>query len=239
MTEPVILHELENYIVLFKPAGWFVHSPDDKRAQIQFKDKILTTWFYKNFRKKYFPVHRLDFGTEGLLLWGKSREATGILSSLNRNGQFEKTYHAVVRGYLEPINGKIELPLFSQRFQVDQPSLTDYKTLKRLEFPVQINSPHPTSRYSLLEVRLQSGRWHQIRRHMDQIHHPVIGDQRHGDSHHNRYFRDDLKLPGLLLKAISLKFVDPWTGQPTEYLSPSTERWENVYRLCFQHPNYR
>lgn len=229
MTEPFILHELENYIVLFKPAGWFVHSPDDKRAQVQFKTQILTTWLSKTLGQKYFPVHRLDFGTEGLLLWGKNREATASLSVLNRNGLLEKKYHAVTRGYLDPVDGKIEIPLFSQRFQVDQPSITEYQTLKQLEIPVQINSPFPTSRYSLVEVRLHSGRWHQIRRHMDQVNHPLIGDQLHGDSHHNRYFRDELKLSGLLLRAFSLQFVDPWTEKQLTYNSPITERWEKVF----------
>lgn len=229
MTEPIILHELENYIVLFKPAGWFVHPPDDKRALVQFKNQILTTWFSKTLGEKYFPVHRLDFGTEGLLLWGKNREATASLSALNRHGLLEKKYHAVVRGYMDPVDGKIEIPLFSQRFQVDQPSVTEYQTLKQLEIPVQINSPFPTSRYSLLEVRLRSGRWHQIRRHMDQVNHPLIGDQLHGDSHHNRYFRDELKLSGLLLRAFSLQFVDPWTEKQVIYTSLMTERWGKVF----------
>lgn len=229
--EPVLLEEFENYFILFKPSGWFVHPPEDKRAQKAFKNRILTRWLYHKMGKKCFPVHRLDFATEGILIWAKSPEAAGRLSQMNINGEIEKIYHTVVRGFVEPSEGVIDIPLVTDSSVDEKPCLTEYKTLKQIELPFQINSRFPTSRYSLMEVRLHTGRWHQIRRHFNRISYPIIGDREHGDSHHNRFFRDELQIPGLLLKAVSLKFIDPWDQSSKTFSCPSTPLWEKAYRL--------
>lgn len=229
--DPFVVEEFENYFILFKPAGWFVHPPEDKRALKAFQNRILTKWLWSQRKTKSFPVHRLDFGTEGLLIWAKSSEAAGVLSELNQSGQIRKFYHAVCRGYVEPEEGTIEIPLDTDSSPDEKASRTDYQTLQRLELKAQINSKFPTSRYSLLEIRLHTGRWHQIRRHFNRISHHLIGDREHGDSHHNRYFRDQLKISGLLLKAYKLEFQDPWGQTLRTFLCPMTPTWEQVHRL--------
>jgi tRNA pseudouridine65 synthase len=231
---PQILEEQPNYWVLYKPSGWFVHPPSDRRALKKFSQHILTSWFWRNLKQKAYPIHRLDFATEGLMIWAKSSESAGVLNDLHHGSRLNKTYHAVVRGHTLD-SGLIELPLLSDSHVVAVECLTEYKTLKRMELNAKINSAHPTSRYSLVEVQLKTGRWHQIRRHFNRISHPIIGDREHGDSHHNRYFRDELKIPGLLLKAHRLDFQCPFLDKFQSLNAPVTEKWGSLYSL-FQNP---
>ncbi len=229
-TNPQILEDFENYWLVYKPRGWFVHPPSDKRAFKKFSQKIMTSWFWRNLNCKAFPVHRLDFATEGLMIWAKNSESASILNELHYNERLTKTYHAVVRG--SPADeGVIDIPLLSDSSLETVPCFTKFRTLKRLEIPAQINSPHPTSRYSLMEVKLLTGRWHQIRRHFNRLSNPIIGDREHGDSHHNRYFRDHLKIDGLLLKAERLEFLCPFSGVEKNFQSPMTEPWEKIDSL--------
>lgn len=228
--QPQILEDHEHFWLLYKPTSWFVHPPSDRRALKKFSRSILTSWFWRNLNQKAYPVHRLDFATEGLMIWAKSPESAGALNELHYGSQIKKTYHAVVRGHTLD-SGIIDIPLLSDSSPDAVACLTEYKTLKRVERNVQVNSLHPTSRYSLVEVTLKTGRWHQIRRHFNRISHPLIGDREHGDSHHNRYFRDELKLSSLLLKAHSLEFRNPFSGEQMTFETPLTERWNQVYKL--------
>lgn len=230
---PLILKEEKNYWVVIKPSGWFVHPPSDLRALKQFSENIMTSWFWKNLKIKAYPIHRLDFSTEGLMIWAKDSASAAALNELHFDQRLQKTYHAVVRGFTLD-SGLIDIPLLSDAAPEPVSAVTEYQTLKRLELPVQVHPAHPTSRYSLVEVKLRTGRWHQIRRHFDRIAHPLIGDQEHGDSHHNRYYRDHLKIPGLLLKAERLNFQCPFSGETQSFQTPMTDRWQKIYRL-FQH----
>ncbi|MNL51532.1 tRNA pseudouridine synthase C [compost metagenome] len=82
-----------------------------------------------------------------------------------------------------------------------------------------------------MQVNPVTGRWHQIRRHFDRIAHPLLGDIEHGDSHHNRFFRDELKIKGLCLKASSVQLVHPWNGEMLEISAPSDEKWDQIQDL--------
>ncbi len=233
MESPRILEKTEHYWVVAKPLGWFVHSPEDKRAQTQFRHRIMTRWFESEFNFKPSPIQRLDFLTEGVMIWALNSTAAGILNRLHSQQGFVKTYHAIVRG-LTPDSGLIDLPLASDSSPDEVPCQTLYRRLAAVDWPVQIHSPHPTSRYSWVEVQLKTGRWHQIRRHFNRISHPIIGDREHGDSHHNRYFRDHLGLPSLLLKAHQLDFSCPFTGERRSSLFPLNERWQRLQKLFNQ-----
>lgn len=143
----------------------------------------------------------------------------------------EKTYLAVVRGWLKEEQGLVDIPLELDSSGELAPSLTFYKTLARIELPESVGKKFSTGRYSLLEVRPRSGRWHQIRRHMNRISHPIIGDREHGDSHHNRFFRDRLRIDGLCLWAKELSLRHPVSGSLLHFESPTSEKWQTIYRL--------
>jgi tRNA pseudouridine65 synthase len=87
--------------------------------------------------------------------------------------------------------------------------------LGRVELPHPVGR-YPSARYSLLELRPQSGRKHQIRRHLKHVFHPVVGDTTHGDGRHNRFFRSQLNCHRLLLAALRLELEHPLTGQPLD-----------------------
>lgn len=222
-----ILYQDDYFFAIDKPAGFFVHPPEFSPYPVP-KEKICLHVLRESMKQDVFPVHRLDAPTTGVLLWTTSRDATRELSRLFMDRNMEKTYHAVVRGIVEP-EGVIDLPLEFDGVPVE--ACTTYKRLKVAELPYQVGKKYPTARYSWVEVRPVTGRWHQIRRHFDRIAHPLVGDIEHGDSHHNRFFRDTLDIRGLCLKATSIAFVHPWTKQNLKIEAPLCEKWARVEKL--------
>lgn len=222
-----ILFQDEYFFAIDKPAGFFVHPPEFSPYPVP-KEKICLYHLRKLMGQDVFPVHRLDAPTSGVLLFTMDRSATRELSRLFMERQLTKTYHAVVRGFVEE-QGSINLPLeFNEELVAAH---TDYQRLATVELPFPVGKKYPTARYSLVEVQPVTGRWHQIRRHFDRMAHPLIGDIDHGDTYHNRFFRDHLQIPGLCLKALRVEFKHPWTGEALSIEAPSCERWDKLYRL--------
>lgn len=221
---PIIHFEDESLLILFKPASWFVHPPENPKYRRGLKRRTCVQWLKDVHGIRAFPAHRLDAATEGILVFGKTKEATANLNSQFKNHLVNKKYYAVVRGWLKESSGKIDIPLELDSTGELVACETHYKTIAQIEHAVKISKKHDTSRYSLLEVSPKSGRWHQIRRHMNRISHPIIGDREHGDSHHNRYFRDKLDLNGLCLWAFELGFTHPATAKPVLFTAPTSPR---------------
>lgn len=224
-----ILYQDEYFFAIDKPAGYFVHPPERSPFPVP-REKICLYSLREHFGREVFPAHRLDAPTTGLVLFALSREAAAELGKLFMERRIQKTYQAVARGHLPP-SGVIELPLEIAGFSELMEARTLYKCLKHIELPVAVGKKYPTARYSLLEVQPVTGRWHQIRRHFDRIAHPLLGDIEHGDSHHNRFFRDELKIPGLCLRASTLEFVHPWTQEPMTLKAPPCEKWQKIEKL--------
>lgn len=230
-----IIYQDNYFFAIDKPSGYFVHPPELSPYPVP-KEKICIYVLRQLLKKDVFPVHRLDAPTSGVLLFTTSKFATQKLSHLFMERQMKKTYHAVVRGYT-PAEGKIEIPLEINEGQSTVEACTSYRTLATIELPFAVGKKYPTARYSLVEVEPLTGRWHQIRRHFDRVAHPLLGDIEHGDSHHNRFFRDELKITGLCLKALSIEFVHPWTEQNIKIETPRCEKWEQIYKLFkYAHP---
>lgn len=227
-----ILYKDDFFFAIHKPAGFFVHPPELSPYPVP-REKICLYSLRELFKQEVFPVHRLDAPTSGVVLFALNKPATRDLSRLFMERRISKSYLAVARGHTEP-EGKIDLPLEIAGFTDLQESTTLYKTLKTIELPFAVGKKYPTSRYSLVEVNPVTGRWHQIRRHFDRIAHPLLGDIEHGDSHHNRFFRDQLEIRGLCLKAQSLSFVHPWTEENLTITAPSCDKWEKIFQL-FNH----
>jgi len=224
-----IIYQDEHFFVIDKPAGLFVHPPERSKYPTP-PEKICLYALREKFQQEVFPVHRLDAPTSGLVIFAFNKDATRELSKLFADREMQKTYHAFVRGFTEA-EGSIELPLSIAGFTEPIDAITGYQTLKHLELPVAVGKKYPTSRYSWVEVRPVTGRWHQIRRHFDQIAHPLIGDIEHGDSYHNRFFRDELKISGLCLRATQLEFTHPWSKTPIQIQAPTCEKWQKIQQL--------
>lgn len=204
-----ILFEDEHLIIIDKPAGLLVHRTrqafgEDENALIQLRDQI-GSWVA--------PVHRLDRATSGTLLFAKNEAILPSLKAQFSDRKVEKTYLSIVRGIPSEKENLIDHPLTSERSGKLQEAQTRYKVIAESEIPFNSTGRYPTSRYSLLEVDLMTGRTHQIRRHLAHIRHYIVGDKKHGDNKQNIFFENQFGLTNLLLHAWKLTISHPITGE--------------------------
>jgi tRNA pseudouridine65 synthase len=200
-----ILFEDENLIIIDKPAGLLVHRTrqafgEDENALTMLRDQI-GSWVA--------PVHRLDRATSGALLFAKNDVILPALKAKFMDRTVEKTYYAIVRGIPAIKEDLIDHPLTSERSSKLQEAQTRYKVIAESEIPYNSTGRYPTSRYSLLEVDLLTGRTHQIRRHLAHIRHYIIGDKKHGDNRQNIFFEKQFGLVNLLLHSKEMSFQHP------------------------------
>jgi len=120
-----------------------------------------------------------------------------------------KRYLAVTRGYIEEESWTVDYPLAKEKWLDKKEAITHFKQLAKVEIPVAIGR-YDTARYTLTEAMPETGRRHQIRRHLSHLRHPVIGDKRHGDVKHNTHWREQFGIGRMLLHAQSLQFVHPF-----------------------------
>lgn len=194
-----IIYEDNDFIAINKPCAIMVHPTkitEDKVFLMQLlRDQI---------GQRVYPVHRLDRPTSGVLLFGKHSDAAAEISTLFRNQLVKKEYRAIVRGFMDE-KGIINHPIANKKFAEAQRAVTLYKKLSEINYPAAIG-PYPSARYTYLALFPQTGRRHQLRRHLSHLRHPIIGDKRYGDLKHNKYFAENLGSPYLLLHALQMNF---------------------------------
>ncbi len=207
-TKFTVLAQDSTYIAIDKPSGFHVHQPEYPNKRVS--REVVCLGLLRNQIGQYvYPVHRLDVGTSGILVFALSSESASKFGKAFRENRSQKTYYAVVRGYLKEDKARIEIPLESDSTGELYNAITDYEVVGKVELPYAVGKRYPTSRYSLVKVSPVTGRFHQIRRHFARLSHPVIGDCMHGDSHHNRFFREQLGIQGLMLRASILEIDEP------------------------------
>lgn len=224
-----IFYQDSDILVLKKESGMHVHPPENKLLRVP-REQILLYELKRQINAKLFPVHRLDVATSGLLIMALSSVAASKMCEQFANQTVKKKYKAVIRGYVQE-SGVIDLPLALDSTGEMVPACTHYQSLKQLQLDVQVTPKFPTSRYSLIQVEPQTGRYHQIRRHFNRISCPLIGDSTHGNSHHNRFFREQLKIEGLCLVADYLSFKHPLNNNILEFQLSMDTKWQNIYKL--------
>lgn len=198
-----IIYQDEFMVVINKPNGLMVHrSP----ISISNADTFAIQELRDQLGVFVYPAHRLDRKTSGLLVFALDLENLRILNAQFEAKTITKTYHAIVRGYTEP-EGIIDYPLTNDKGKT-QEAVTRYKTLMKTEVDVPFGQ-HSTSRYSLVEVYPESGRMHQIRKHLAHIHHPIIGDRPHGCNKQNKLFLEKWELREMLLHAVKIEIDHP------------------------------
>ncbi len=220
----VVLYQDDELVAVDKPSGLIVHRT--------YLDRQATAFALQQLRdqlgRHVYPVNRLDKPASGVLLFALDPDAARRAAEAYADKAVEKTYLVVARGH-PPDRGRIDRPLKplrDKRFEAHRtpadealPAITDFRTLARSERPFSVGR-YPTSRYALVEATTRTGRYHQVRRHLNHIHHPVIGDNRHGDYRHNRYVREQLGCARLLLHAAALSMIHPYTGAPLRIEAP-------------------
>ncbi len=223
MTKLTILYQDSNFIAVHKPGGLFVHKSllgDDKDNALKRLRNQLGHWVY--------AAHRLDRATSGVLLFAASPEAAGKMSELFRERRVEKTYHAVVRGYMEG-EGLIQKPIKDEPHLEGQEAVTRFKMLATMELPIPAGR-YDSARYSLVELKPETGRRHQLRKHCRHVFHPIVGDTVYGDGVHNRLWREHLGLRKLMLMARSLAFEHPYTGESISIHAPLEDQVSDLFK---------
>lgn len=241
-----ILYRDDSLVAIHKPAGLLVHRSVLDRHETRFALQILRD----QIGQKVYPVHRLDKGTSGVLLFALDRETGRLLTSQFERGEVAKRYLAIVRGH-PPESGEIDHPLARMADEhsgitasaAAQPAHTRYRRLATVELPIRVDR-YPSSRYALVELHPLTGRWHQLRRHMKHIAHPIIGDATHGKGRHNRLFQELFGHPRLLLAATDMRLAHPVSGQALHLQAALAEDFcDVVERLgwseALSHPAHR
>jgi tRNA pseudouridine65 synthase len=221
-----ILFEDEHYVAINKPNGLLVH-----RTRLAEEKNVFALQLLRDqLGLKLYPLHRLDRGTSGVLLFAKTPEAAAPVVKAFEDRQPEKKYLAIVRGYA-PGTGTIDWPIRPDRdnnLKAPVDAVTHFERLATVELPIPVG-PYQTARYSLVSVTPETGRMHQIRKHLGHIRHYIIGDKKHGDWRHNLMFLEKLNSGSLLLHAVSLKFMHPFTNQEI-FIKAALP--PNLRRLC-------
>lgn len=217
-TDPVldILYRDEHLIAIHKPSGLLVHRTGLDAAEERFAVQILRDQIGRHVH----PAHRIDKGTSGILLFALDRDTAARAGALFEHQQVDKRYIAIVRGH-PAVSGTIDHPLV-RRFDpaerrsaradtLPQPAVTHFRCLATTELPYCVDR-YPSSRYALLELQPETGRRHQLRRHLKHISHPIIGDATFGKGRHNRLFQTLFGSHRLLLACTQLQFAHPISG---------------------------
>ena len=256
-----ILYRDEWLIAVDKPSGLLVHRSPIAAQEERFAVQLLRD----QIGQRVYPAHRLDRGTSGVLLFALDRDIAAALGRQFESRQIDKRYLAIVRGYpavsghidhplvrrLDPIErsrghgagGRDSLPededsetdLADIPTTADAlPALTHFRCLANVELPHSVDR-YPTSRYALVELRPETGRRHQLRRHLKHISHPIIGDATYGKGRHNRLFLRLFDSHRLLLACTGLGLTHPVSGLPLALKAPPSEDFRKVTRALGWH----
>lgn len=200
---PVLLRD-EHLAAFLKPSGLPVHR-GWARDPVTALDLAART-----LRTRIYPIHRLDRGTSGVLLFALTSETAGAMQKLFRAGAIAKSYLTLVRD-TAPESGLIDYAIPNEQ---DGPRVDAVTEFKRLWV-----GDHA----SLVLAHPRTGRLHQVRRHMKHLRNPVIGDTKYGDGRVNRYHRERYGLDRLALHAWKVAFTHPVTGASVLVIAPLSD----------------
>ncbi len=227
-----ILYQDEYLVAVNKPAGMLVHRSWLDRHETQFVMQTLRD----QIGQHVFPLHRLDRPTSGVLLFALSSEVASQVMPMFAEHHFVKTYHAIVRGWIEQ-GDRLDYPLkkeldkvadkFASQEAQQQSAITEYQPLAKVEVP-HSTGRFATSRFGLVEMKPLTGRKHQLRRHMAHLRHPILGDTSHGDGKQNRLFREHYQAHRLMLHASRLQFTHPLTGEAVDIHASFDQVWQQL-----------
>jgi len=199
-----VLYLDESVAVVNKPSGELVHpgwARDGPTSMQRLRDAL---------GARVHPVHRLDRGTSGALVFARTPEAARALRTAWDAGSVQKCYLALVRG-TPPEDGVIDSPVRRGETGAERvPAVTHFQRLKQ----------SPVARCCLVQAEPKTGRLHQVRRHLHHISHPIVGDVNYGDGRVNRLFRAEHGLHRLALHALSIVFPHPDSGAMLPVTAP-------------------
>lgn len=222
VAEPIplrVIYEDPDFVAIDKPAGMVVHAGAGVHSGTVVNALLHRFQTLSALGGDLRPgiVHRLDRYTSGVLLVARNDAAHRALAEQFAGRQVEKTYLALVHGSVRGEHGRIEKPIardpqrrirMTARLERGRAAWTEYRVLRRFE------------RFTFLEVRIGTGRTHQIRVHLSSIGHPVVGDRLYGAP---ASVEGMPPLQRFFLHAHRVRFRHPFSGAPVEIESPLPE----------------
>ncbi len=218
-----VLYEDNDIIVVNKPKGMVVHpangNPDGTLVNAIMsicKDSL------SGIGGEIRPgiVHRLDKDTSGVLIVAKNDKAHIKMSEQIKNHEVEKTYIALVKGFVKENEATIDMPI--GRSLKDRKKMAVRKEGKNAVTHFKVIERFPN--YTLLEVKIETGRTHQIRVHLSEIGYPIVGDEVYSNG------KNEWNIHGQCLHAKSLKFKHPITEKEMCIEAPIPEYFQNIIK---------
>jgi tRNA pseudouridine65 synthase len=209
MMNLTLLYRDDHLAAFAKPSGLLVHRGwgDDAITALDLARDAMGA--------RVYPVHRLDRGTSGVLLFALHAESAAALQSAFERGDVDKTYLALVRG-VPAVFERIDHPIPRRLGGPRVPAVTEVRRLFIADPGASDLSPE-IRRASLVEARPRTGRLHQVRRHLKHRSHPIIGDANYGKGALNRRFQAEIGLCRLALHAAAIELSHPLTGAPLRF----------------------
>jgi tRNA pseudouridine65 synthase len=218
-----VIHNDDFCLIINKPSNLLVHHSYYAR---NIEEESLAE-LLRNQGIEAYPVHRLDRKTSGLILFAKKKEYVPAFQQLFEENQIEKKYLALVRGFVAE-SGMIDTPVKNDRGNYKEAE-THFKCIEHIELPIPVE-PYETARYSIVEFTPKTGRMHQLRIHANKIAHPIIGDPKYGNRHHNHMFIDKFGIHNLFLHAKSLAFIHPFTNKNICVKAEVPDFWKQIIK---------
>lgn len=215
-----ILHERANFCVVAKPAGIMVH-----RNKFSRKDEsgiALLQLVRDQVGKQVFPVHRLDGGTSGCLIFAYDSATCAMLQAAMQSPTARKVYLAHVRGDASWVQQHTVSRPIKDSEGTSRDSETFFDCLAACDDALP-------ERSSLMRCTPKTGRWHQLRKHLNGLSHPILGDAKHGDSRVNRWWRSELGFQHLGLHCHEMHLQLPY-GDPLSVTCPVRPDLIDVWR---------
>lgn len=202
-----VVYEDDYLAVIEKPAGILVSGNKFKTVDNALQQNLEKSTQSDSVRPR--PVHRLDYPTTGLLLIGKTSSSIQALNQLFENKEIQKTYHAIAIGVMNT-KGSIDSDVDEKKAK------SNYKVVNTVK-------SERFTYLSLVELLPETGRRHQLRKHLSRIGNPILGDQEYGKE------SLILKGKGLYLHASSLSFLHPITKKKLVIKSELPKRFQKIF----------